>query len=83
MKTWNDAHPGHAPVVVKVEMKDGFLANKGRGPAEFDTLVNSKLGTSLFRPADLTAGTYATLDAPPRPTPGRPARSSRASSSSS
>ncbi|GAA3748711.1 phosphatidylinositol-specific phospholipase C domain-containing protein [Streptomyces tremellae] len=63
LKTWSDAHPDHAPVVVKVEMKDGFLANQGRGPDEFDALVNSKLGGSVFRPADLTGGTYPTLDA--------------------
>ncbi|MGQ4510828.1 Ca2+-dependent phosphoinositide-specific phospholipase C [Streptomyces sp. DW26H14] len=62
LKTWSDAHPDHAPVVVKVEMKDGFLADSGRGPDQFDALVNSKLGDSVFRPADLTAGKYATLD---------------------
>ncbi|MBP0460955.1 phosphatidylinositol-specific phospholipase C domain-containing protein [Streptomyces montanisoli] len=63
LRTWSDAHPGHPPVVVKVEMKDGFLANKGRGPADFDALVRGKLGDSVFSPADLTAGRYATLDA--------------------
>ncbi|MCA1223274.1 phosphatidylinositol-specific phospholipase C domain-containing protein [Streptomyces sp. 8L] len=62
LKTWSDAHPDHGPVVVKVEMKDGFLADSGRGPDQFDALVNSKLGDSVFRPADLTAGKYATLD---------------------
>jgi Phosphoinositide phospholipase C, Ca2+-dependent len=62
LKTWSDAHPDHAPVVVKVEMKDGFLADKNRGPVQFDALVNSKLGNSLFRPSDLVGSTYANLD---------------------
>jgi hypothetical protein len=62
LRTWSDAHPDHAPIVVKVEMKDGFLADQGRGPAEFDSLVNSKLGDAVFRPADLLGTTYATPD---------------------
>lgn len=61
IRTWHDAHPGHRPVVLKVEMKDGFLGTAGRGPVQFDTLLGAKLGDALFRPADLT-GSHATLD---------------------
>ncbi|MFF2849317.1 phosphatidylinositol-specific phospholipase C domain-containing protein [Streptomyces sp. NPDC058001] len=61
IRSWHDAHPGHRPIVLKVEMKDGFLANNGRGPAELDALLSAKLGDALFRPGDLAAG-HATLD---------------------
>lgn len=61
IRTWHDAHPGHRPIVLKVEMKDGFLANRGRGPNDFDALLRAKLGDALFRPADLAAS-HATLD---------------------
>lgn len=61
IKTWHDAHPGHRPIVLKIEMKDGFLASQGRGPAQFDALVASKLGDAVYRPADLV-GDHASLD---------------------
>lgn len=61
IKAWHDAHPGHRPVVLKLELKDGFQANNGRGPAQLDALLSDKLGSALFRPADL-AGDHATLD---------------------
>ncbi|NGO73703.1 phosphatidylinositol-specific phospholipase C domain-containing protein, partial [Streptomyces boncukensis] len=63
MRAWHDANPGHRPVLLKVEMKDGFYAKSGRGPADLDALLTEKLGDALFRPADLTAGRHATLDA--------------------
>ncbi|GAB7029783.1 phosphatidylinositol-specific phospholipase C domain-containing protein [Streptomyces sp. NPDC021749] len=61
MKAWHDAHPGHRPILVKVELKDGFNAKGGRGPAEFDALVRQKLGDAVYGPGDLTAG-HATPD---------------------
>ncbi|WKX70119.1 phosphatidylinositol-specific phospholipase C domain-containing protein [Streptomyces sp. XD-27] len=61
MRAWHDAHPGHRPILVKVEMKDGFNDRGGRGPDEFDALVNAKLGDAVYRPADLLGG-HATLD---------------------
>jgi hypothetical protein len=48
--------------VVKVEMKNGFEANLGMGPAQFDSIVSAHLGSTLFRPADLL-GSFPTLDA--------------------
>ncbi|MDT0464842.1 phosphatidylinositol-specific phospholipase C domain-containing protein [Streptomyces gibsoniae] len=60
---WNQLHPDHPPIVFKVEMKVGFNAKGGLGPNEFDTLVSQKLGSSVYKPADLLGGTYPSLDA--------------------
>ena len=67
LRIWGAAHPQHAPVIVKVELKIGFEANKGLGPAQFDALLASKLGSALYTPTNLLTkpdGTrYASLDA--------------------
>jgi Phosphoinositide phospholipase C, Ca2+-dependent len=62
LRVWLGAHPGAGPIIVKVEMKNGFEANLGMGPAQFDSLVASHLGSALFRPSDLL-GSFPTLDA--------------------
>lgn len=56
IRSWHDAHPGHRPVVLKLELKDGFAANLGRGPADLDALLSGKLGDALYRPVQLAAG---------------------------
>ncbi|MFF5444030.1 phosphatidylinositol-specific phospholipase C domain-containing protein [Streptomyces sp. NPDC012888] len=56
IRSWHDANPGHRPVVLKLELKDGFAANLGRGPAELDALLGAKLGDALYRPGQLAAG---------------------------
>ncbi|MER5732757.1 phosphatidylinositol-specific phospholipase C domain-containing protein [Streptomyces sp. NPDC002138] len=56
LRSWHDAHPGHRPVVIKMELKDGFAANLGRGPADLDALLTARLGDALYRPGDLAAG---------------------------
>ncbi|GAB2897471.1 phosphatidylinositol-specific phospholipase C domain-containing protein [Streptomyces mayteni] len=61
LRAWHDANPGHRPILLKIELKDGFAANLGRGPAQFDALVNGALGDAVFGPGDLT-GDHATLD---------------------
>ncbi|NWF26696.1 hypothetical protein HW130_10475 [Streptomyces sp. PKU-EA00015] len=76
MRAWHDAHPGHRPVLVKIELKDGFRNNLGRGPDELDTLLTAKLGDALFRPADL-AGGHPDLDTAVRAN-GWPARAAMA-----
>ncbi|MFE2180967.1 phosphatidylinositol-specific phospholipase C domain-containing protein [Streptomyces sp. NPDC059455] len=61
MRAWHQAHPGHRPILVKVEMKDGFNGKKGRGPADLDALLGATLGDAVLRPADVVGG-RATLD---------------------
>ncbi|GAA4516707.1 phosphatidylinositol-specific phospholipase C domain-containing protein [Actinoallomurus oryzae] len=61
IKYWLAAHPTQGPVFVKVELKAGFQNNYGMGPSAFDAVLNSHLGDTLFRPADLL-GSHATLD---------------------
>ncbi|MER6317257.1 phosphatidylinositol-specific phospholipase C domain-containing protein [Streptomyces sp. NPDC001581] len=56
IRSWHDAHPGHRPVVLKLELKDGFAANLGRGPADLDALLTGKLGDAVYRPGRLAAG---------------------------
>jgi hypothetical protein len=68
LRSWHDAHPGHAPVVVKIEMKNGFAASSGFGPTQFDALIRGRLGdAALYRPADLLTrpdgSRFADLDA--------------------
>lgn len=63
MAAWEQLHPDHAPIVVKVEMKVGFNNDVGLGPDEFDTLVSQKLGSSVYKPSDLLGSSYSTPDA--------------------
>ncbi|MFJ9520038.1 phosphatidylinositol-specific phospholipase C domain-containing protein [Kitasatospora sp. NPDC101801] len=61
IRLWLGAHPRSGPLVVKLELKGGFAANRGMGPAQLDALIAAHLGSRVFRPADLL-GSYATLD---------------------
>lgn len=76
IRAWHDAHPGHRPILLKIELKDGFQARHGRGPAALDALLSARLGDALFRPADL-AGGRPDLDTAVR-ADGWPARSAMA-----
>ncbi|MEU4346301.1 phosphatidylinositol-specific phospholipase C domain-containing protein [Streptomyces sp. NPDC023838] len=66
VRVWLAAHPGHAPLMIKLEMKAGFQSRFGLGPAQLDQAISAHLGSAVFRPADLLAkpggGQYATLD---------------------
>lgn len=66
VRVWLAAHPQSGPLVVKLELKGGFAANRGMGPAQLDALIAARLGDRVFRPADLLArpggGAYATVD---------------------
>ncbi|MER0444114.1 phosphatidylinositol-specific phospholipase C domain-containing protein [Streptomyces sp. Edi4] len=66
VRVWLGAHPGHPPLVIKLEMKAGFQSTFGLGPAQLDQTISAHLGSAVFRPADLLAkpggGQYATLD---------------------
>ncbi|MFI5608355.1 phosphatidylinositol-specific phospholipase C domain-containing protein [Amycolatopsis sp. NPDC051903] len=61
IRIWLAAHPGHAPLTLKLEMKTGFSDNHGLGPDELDAAFRAHLGGAVFKPADLLGG-YATLD---------------------
>ncbi len=65
IRIWGDAHPGHAPLHLKLELKAGFDSRYGLGPADLDALVAARLGGKVFKPADLK-GAHATLDAAAR-----------------
>ncbi|PKV89261.1 phosphatidylinositol-specific phospholipase C domain-containing protein [Streptomyces sp. TLI_146] len=66
VRVWLAAHPGHGPLMIKLEMKAGFQSRFGLGPAQLDQAISAHLGSAVFRPADLLAkpggGQYATLD---------------------
>ncbi|MFF1907997.1 phosphatidylinositol-specific phospholipase C domain-containing protein [Kitasatospora sp. NPDC058218] len=66
VRVWLGAHPGAGPLVVKLELKAGFAANRGMGPAQLDSLIAGHLGSAVLRPADLLAkpggGSYADAD---------------------
>ncbi|MEV0324798.1 phosphatidylinositol-specific phospholipase C domain-containing protein [Streptomyces sp. NPDC050658] len=61
IKSWHDAHPSHRPILLKVELKDGFWRKSGRGPGDLDDLLKSYLGNAVYRPGQLTAD-HITLD---------------------
>ena len=67
IRIWMLAHPTHGPIMVKIEMKNGFDNTTGQTPTEFDSYVKAHLGSVLYTPADLLTksnGTlYANLDA--------------------
>ncbi|MEV6057481.1 phosphatidylinositol-specific phospholipase C domain-containing protein [Streptomyces sp. NPDC052107] len=66
VRVWLGAHPGHAPLIIKLEMKAGFQANLGMSPAKLDQSISAHLGNLVFKPNDLLnkpgGGQYATLD---------------------
>jgi hypothetical protein len=65
IRIWLAAHPGHGPITIKIEMKPGFSANLGLGPAQLDATIRGHLGGLVFRPADLLGG-FPSLDAAAR-----------------
>lgn len=66
VRVWLGAHPGHGPLIIKLEMKAGFQANLGLSPAKLDQSISAHLGSLVFKPNDLLnkpgGGQYATLD---------------------
>jgi hypothetical protein len=63
IRLWHDQNPNHAPVILKLEMKNGFDGTHGFGPTQFDTLLSNALGAgAILHPADVK-GSAATLDA--------------------
>ncbi|WP_037908563.1 phosphatidylinositol-specific phospholipase C domain-containing protein [Actinacidiphila yeochonensis] len=67
VRVWLGAHPGHGPLVIKLELKAGFQSTFGMSPAKLDQSISAHLGSLVFKPSDLLAkpggGQYASLDA--------------------
>jgi len=69
LRMWSDAHPGHAPIVVQLELKDDYAfldlttrAWNADGFARLDAVIAERLGGRVFAPADLqAAGEWPTL----------------------
>jgi hypothetical protein len=61
IRIWMQAHPTHAPIMVKLEMKNGFDDTLGMNPTEFDSYVKAHLGSTLYTPADLLTKSDGTL----------------------
>lgn len=64
--TWHNANPNHQPLLIKLELKAGFQDDQGVGPDELDAVFRSRLGSAMYRPADLMRGVHATPDAAAR-----------------
>ena len=66
VRVWLGAHPGHGPLIIKLELKAGFQATYGMSPAKLDQSISAHLGNLVYKPSDLLAkpggGTYASLD---------------------
>src|SRR5690348_12110744 len=67
VRIWMQAHPAHGPIMVKIEMKNGFYNPLGMNPTAFDSYVKAHLGSTLYTPANLLTkpdgSRYPTLDA--------------------
>lgn len=53
IRIWLQAHPTSHPIMVKIEMKNGFNSGIGLDATEFDSYVKTHLGSVLYTPADL------------------------------
>jgi len=63
IRLWSEQFPNHAPLIVKLELKNGFDTVNGYGPAQLDALIAQHIGTNnLFTPADLMGTKYSDLD---------------------
>lgn len=67
IRLWSQQFPSHAPLIVKLELKNGFDTAHGYGPAQLDALIAQHIGASnLFTPVQLMGSTYADLDSAAR-----------------
>jgi hypothetical protein len=64
---WQQQFPNHAPLILKLELKNGFDTANGYGPAQLDAMLKSYIGANnLYTPADLMGSTYGDLDSAAR-----------------
>ncbi|GAB3904634.1 phosphatidylinositol-specific phospholipase C domain-containing protein [Kibdelosporangium lantanae] len=63
IRLWHDQNPDHAPMIIKIEAKNGYDGRGGYGADRLDAMIANTLGAgNILKPADVK-GTYATLDA--------------------
>jgi hypothetical protein len=63
IRLWSQQFPNHAPLIVKLELKNGFDTIDGYGPAQLDALIKQHIGlNNLFTPSDLMGSEYPNLD---------------------
>jgi hypothetical protein len=54
VRNWSRAHPGHFPLIVILDKKQGWSEPSGvRAPGDLDALVKEILGDALYTPAQL------------------------------
>jgi len=67
IRLWSQQFPNHVPLIVKLELKNGFDTVNGYGPAQLDALIAQHIGRSnLFTPSDLMGSEYPDLDSAAR-----------------
>jgi hypothetical protein len=70
LKAWSDANPGHIPVFITLEAKDGKMNKFGTEPETFtpelfdqvDQVIKTNLGTDKLITPDMVRGNYTTLE---------------------
>ena len=70
LKAWSNAHPGHIPVFITLEPKDGDANRFGTVPEMFtsklfdevDAVIRANLGNDKLITPDMVRGKYATLE---------------------
>lgn len=70
LKQWSDAHPGHEPIFITLEPKEGGASPYGTVPEAFtaqlfdevDAVIKAGLGENKLITPDMVRGSYATLE---------------------
>ncbi|MCG9792563.1 phosphatidylinositol-specific phospholipase C1-like protein [Flavobacterium algicola] len=70
LKKWSDANPGHTPIFITLEPKDGSKNQFGTEPEAFtsslfdqvDQVIKTKLGTDKIVTPDMVRGKFGTLE---------------------
>jgi len=61
IRIWLAAHPTANPIMIKLEMKNGFDSKIGMGPAALDTYVANHMGSLVYKPVNLLTKPDGTL----------------------
>jgi len=70
LRQWSDAHPGHEPIFITLEPKEGGASPFGTVPEAFtaalfdevDAVIKAGLGENKLITPDMVRGNYATLE---------------------